>query len=118
MNNFKDIKQASTTASANYATGVHGTNIKATGNVGYQIYNGSGSRQYYYVDIYMCIQNTSCTHIHDSYAIDPYLNYYGGGPIYTTAYISKPGKYEDEAIIAVSGYENSRATGVNVVQVS
>src|SRR5947207_2994243 len=67
ISNLNNSTQASTSASANYATGYHGTNVQATGNVGYQIYNGSGSRQYYYIDIYMCIQNTSCMHTHDSY---------------------------------------------------
>jgi len=112
-----NTKQASTTASANYASGSHGSNVYASGNVGFQIYNGSTSRQYYYVDIYMCIANTNCTHTRNSFYLDSHLNANGGDPVYTSAYIPTAGKYEDEAIIEVSGYESSTARGVNTVQI-
>jgi len=116
--NTSNSKQASTTASANYASGSHGTNVYASGNVGYQIYNGSTSRQYYAVDIYMCIANNNCMHTRNSFYLDPHINAYGGGPVYTSAYMPTAGKYEDEAIITVSGYESSTARGVNTVQIS
>lgn len=110
-------KQVSTTATADYVSGYHGNNIIVSGNVGYQIYNGSNTRQYYYVDIYMCIKETSCTHTQDTILLDSHLNAQGGGSIFTSAYIPAPGTYLDEAIIIVSGAENSTAKGVNVVQI-
>jgi hypothetical protein len=110
-------KLASTTASANYASGYHGGNISATGNVGYQIYNDTSTRQTYYVDSYMCIANNNCLHTRDSFILEPHTNTSGGGPVYISAYMSTIGKYEDEAVIEVTGGASSRAKGVNTVNV-
>lgn len=114
--NMPNTKSVGVTASANYASGMHGETITATGLSSGKITNNYNSTKIYYVDSYMCIANNNCNHDKDTYTLLAGASFNIGGPGFTNGYLENAGTYEDEMVIAVSGTESQTAKGTNTVR--
>lgn len=117
---FKEMPQtnsASTTATAYYSTAAQNSNAYVSGYVTGNIHNQSQSTQVYYVDKYMCVENSNCFHTKDTYQLITNASQSINAGVSTTAYMSVKGDFEDEAIISISGYESNSAKGTNKVHV-
>lgn len=99
-----------TSASAEHDYGYANSNSNAFGVLGFDITNRTKSTETIYVDRYICINNTSCTHVRDTYNVNPDGHLYDyGSRIFTTMYFSKQGNYQTQCVIDITGSERSSA---------
>jgi hypothetical protein len=113
------LRSVTTAASAAHDYGHVNTNAYAHGTTAFDIHNDQSSSENYYVDRYLCIFNTSCTHSRDTISLAPNGHGYDrGSPIFTVMYFSKTGNYPTQCVIDVSGPNHGHASAAGTLTIN